>query len=366
MRRDGSPQTAWRRRTARLNQAMGRSTEFGRRYLKQFRDDDVPGIGAELAYRFLFAVFPFGIFLAALGALVAGAIGIENPAGKIVSGLGDNLPSGVAGPLQNELGRVIEQSGAGVLSFGALLALYAAAGGTNALIKALNRALDVEESRGFIGRLIVAIVLTLLLAVGILAAFVTIVGGALLTEQAAQQLGVGSQARTLIQLLRWPVVFLVLVVAVSVLFRFAPNVATPWRWVVTGAVVFAVGWLVVTFAFSLYVSNIADYSATYGTLGGVIALMLWFYLTAVVLVGSGEVVAVATKMFEPGRAAAPEQTALDRAAEGASAATSDGLHGATRGARGAIRTGRGTDRDRRTNGERRAGLDRRGRPHGAI
>lgn len=349
---------------------MDRLREFGKRYVDQVRADDLPGIGAELAYRFLFAVFPFGIFVTALGALIAGTLGVDNPAEQAVQALGDNLPAGVAGPLQNELQRVIDQSGVGVLSFGALLALYAAAGGTNALIKAMNRALDVEESRGFVGRLIVAIILTLLLAVGILAAFVTIVGGALLTEQAAQQLGVGSQAQTLIQLLRWPAVFLVLVIAVSILFRYAPNVAAPWRWVVTGAVVFAVGWLIVTFVFSLYVTNIADYSATYGALGGVVALMLWFYLTAIVLVGSAEVVAVGTKMTDPARLEAREQTALGEAAEGASAATARGAHEVADRARGTVGRGdepdRGdqADRDRRTNGDRRRGLDRRQQPHG--
>jgi membrane protein len=355
-----------------MNQVMSsRLADFGRRYLRAFRDDDVPGIGAELAFRFLFAVFPLGIFATALGALVAGMLGIDNPAEQAVRALGDNLPSGVASPLQHELQRVITQSGVGVLSFGALLALYSAAGGTNTLIKAMNRALDVEESRGFVGRLIVAVILTLLLAVGIIAAFVTIVGGALLTEQAAQQLGVGNTARTVIELLRWPAVFVVLVVAVSILFRFAPNVAAPWRWIVTGAAAFAVGWLIATFAFSLYVTSVANYSATYGALGGVVALMLWFYLTAIVLVGSAEVVAIGTKMTDPGRLAVPEQTTLDRVAEDASEATAEEAHEVADHARGAI--GEGTDqtgrRDRRTNGERRTnggdrrrGFDRRRRP----
>lgn len=280
---------------------MGSLREFATRLIAQVREDDVPGLGAELAFRFLFAVFPFAIFLTALGGLVATAVGIQNPAQQLVSALGDNLPPALVGPLKSEIEAVVSQSSVAILSFGGLLALYAATGGTNALIKAMNRAMEVTETRGLVGRLAVAVGLTILLAGGIIAAFVTIVGSALLTQQLADQLGVGSQARQAIDLLRWPIVFGLLVVAISVLFRFAPNTAAPWRWIVAGAVTFAVAWLVVTVGFAIYVANFAHYSRTYGALGSVIVLLLWFYLTAIVLVCAAEVVAVGSKLRQPVR-----------------------------------------------------------------
>jgi membrane protein len=280
---------------------MARLGDFLRRYVKAFQDDDVPGLGAELAYRFLFAVFPFGIFVAALGATIAGALGVDNPAEKVISALGDNLPKELAGTVQNQLQGVIDQARPSLMSLGALVALYAAAGGTNALIKAMNRAYDVEDTRGFVGRLVLAIGLTLLASAGLLAAFVTIVGGTMLTQQLAEQVGLSAQAWSVVTLLRWPVVFVMLTIAVAILYRLAPNVVAPTRWIVAGAALFSVAWLIVTFVFALYVANFANYGSTYGALGGVIALMLWFYLTSVVLVGAAEFVAVATEMTEPER-----------------------------------------------------------------
>lgn len=311
--------------------------DFARRYVQQFRDDDVPGLGAELAFRFLFAVFPFGIFATALGAVVAGLLGVENPAQKAIEALADNLPAELAGAVQDELQAVIEESRPELLSVGAFGALYAATGGTLALIKAMNRAFDIREGRGFVGRIALAVGLTLLLALGLLAAFVTIVGGTVVTQELAERIGFSSQAWALVDLLRWPVVFAMLVAAVTILFRLAPDVAAPWRWIVAGAVIFAVGWLVTTFAFALYVANVANYASTYGALGGVIALMLWFYLTAIVLVGSAELVALGTNATEPERTAAKrEGTAVGRAARRLSETTTDGARDIAGGAREAL------------------------------
>jgi membrane protein len=266
----------------------------------RFQANDVPGLGAELAYRFLFAVFPFGLFVAALVAFIAPAMGINDPTGQLLGGLGDNLPPEVANAIRPELEQVIGTTRPGLLSIGAIAALWAATGGTLALMKGLNRAYEVEESRSIVTKYLVAIGLTLLAAVGIIVSFVTIVGGAVLTQQLAEELGVGGRAWSAIQLLRWPAVFIALVVAVAILYRFAPNGRAPWRWIVVGAVVFTLGWLVATFLFGLYVSNIANFGATYGSLGGVIALMLWFYLTSILLVVGGEVAAITTNVYEPG------------------------------------------------------------------
>ena len=274
---------------------------FGAEFVEQFQENDAPGMAAELAYRWLFAVFPFGIFLAALGAFVASWIGIQNPAQQIIDAVGDNLPAGLASGIQPELERVIGQQQPGIVSIGALLALWAATSGTMTVIKAMNRAYGVEETRSAISRYGIGIGLTIGAAAGLLVAFVTIVGGSLLTEQVAEQLGLGSTAWTIISSARWPVVFVLLVLAVSVVLRFGPNMTPSWRSVLAGGAIFAFGWLIATIGFALYVSNVANYGATYGALAGVIILMLWFYVTAVILVGAGELVALFTKRTEPER-----------------------------------------------------------------
>jgi uncharacterized BrkB/YihY/UPF0761 family membrane protein len=91
----------------------------------------------------------------------------------------------------------------------------------------------------------------------------------------------------------------VLVIAVALLYRLAPNVTTPWRWVLAGAALFAVGWLVATFGFAWYVGNMGNYGATYGALGSVIVLMLWFYLTAILLVGAATLTIVTASVVDP-------------------------------------------------------------------
>jgi membrane protein len=272
---------------------------IGARFIASVGKDDLPGLAAELAYRFLFAVFPFGLFVAALGAFVAGWLGMTNPAEQIVAALGDNLPPDLARTLQPELERVIGTARPGLLSAGAIAALWAATGGTNALIKAMNRAYDVEETRPFLKRLLFAVGLTILGSVGILVSFVTIVGGALLTEEIAEQLGLSGAAWELLTLLRWPAVFLVLVVSVAILYRLAPNVRAPWRWNIAGAALFAVGWLAATWAFAWYIGSMGGYGATYGALGSVIVLMLWFYLTGLLIVGAASLTAAAASVVEP-------------------------------------------------------------------
>jgi membrane protein len=271
----------------------------GRLLVRHAQEHDIAGLGAELAYRFLFAVFPFGLFVAALGAYVAGLLGLDNPADDILAALGDNLPADIAAGIRPELERVIGSSRPGLLSIGAIAALWAATGGVNALMKGMNRAYDVEESRPLPLKIAVAVGLTLLAGVGVIGGFVTIVGGAFVTQELAVQAGVGAQTWSLIQLLRWPIVFALLVAAVAVLYRFAPNLRVRWRWVLLGATTFTIGWLIATAGFGFYVANFGNYGATYGALSSVIVLMLWFYLTAVLLVGGAELVAVATKVVDP-------------------------------------------------------------------
>jgi membrane protein len=274
---------------------------FAKEFYAQFQENDASGMAAELAYRWLFAIFPFGLFLAALGAFVAAWAGMENPAQQIVSGLGDNLPAGLASSITPEIERVIGQQQPGLASIGALAALWAATSGTMTIIKAMNRAYGVEETRPIVKRYALGIGLTIAGAIGLLAAFVTIVGGTLLTEQVAGTIGIGSQSWALVSLVRWPLVFVVLVAGVAVLLRVAPNMRPSWRWSLVAAAIFAVGWLVATLGFALYVSNFSNYGATYGALAGVIVLMLWFYLTALILVSAGELVAILTKRTEPER-----------------------------------------------------------------
>ena len=198
------------------------------RLMHGLREHDVGGLSAEMAYRFLFAVFPFGLFVAAMGSVIAGWLRLDDPAAQIVAALRDNLPAEIANAMTPELQRLLTSARTDLVLIGAIAALWAATGGTNALTKGIHRAYGVEEQRPFLLRYAIALGLTVLGAVGIIAAFVTIIGGAMLTQELADSLGLEAQAWTLLQLLRWPAVFAVLILAVTILYRYASSVVVPW------------------------------------------------------------------------------------------------------------------------------------------
>jgi membrane protein len=264
-------------------------TTAARRLGRQVLDDDVMGLAAELAYRFFLALFPFAIFVAGVGAFIARQLDVQNPATVVTEQLAGTLPSEAAGLIEQELRRVIEQQNAGLISFGVLAAVFFATGGTNAVIKALNRAFDVDETRPFLRRYLLALGLTVLAGASLILAFALIVLGQVLAGDVASRFGLGGEMWDLMTALRWPVVVVLLVVAVTVLYRLGPNLRMPLRWVLPGAAIFTVGWLAATWAFGFYVSNFASYGATYGALAGVAILLIWFYLSSFLLLLGAEI-----------------------------------------------------------------------------
>jgi len=266
-----------------------------RRYLEHILADDVAGISAELAYRFMFATFPFAIFLVALSGFVASWLGVADPGNRIIDAIGKDLPANVVGPARNQLQVVLAHTQPGLLSAGALVTFCAAASGTSSLMKAMNRACDVPETRPIWRRLLLAVVLTVVGGVAIVISFVAVVGWMLATHRFVDQVGL-RDVWPWLALVRWPVSFGLLVLAVAALMRFAPDYRMPWRWVVLAAAIFALVWLAVTDAFGLYVAQFTSYDSTYGALAGVIVLMLWFYLTAFVLVCAAELAALPVRI----------------------------------------------------------------------
>jgi len=284
-----------------------RQLEFPKRVVQATMEDEVPDLAAGLAYRFLFAIFPFAIFLAAMAGFAAQLAGLQDPSGQIIGSLSDNLPPDIAAQVRPQLDAVLGNTRPGLMSIGAVLALWAAMGGIGAVMKAMNRAYDVEETSGFVPRTARAALLTVFGALGILIAFVTIVGSSFLTQQAAKTLGIPDSTWSVVSLARFPVVIVLVAIAVAILYRYGPNVAVSIRWTMVGGFAFAILWLLATVAFALYVANFANYSNTYGALGGVVVLMLWFYLTALLLLVGAELTALLAKDHEPHKIAARQK-----------------------------------------------------------
>lgn len=245
--------------------------------------DDVLGLSGELAFRFFLSIFPFFLLLAAIGNVLASTFDLTNPARYVADALSQVMPPDAARVFRAETGHVIATARFGVLSASLFGALFVATGATNAVIKGLNRAYGVEETRPFWKRYGTALALTGSAGVAILGAFMLFIGGWIFGNQMAEVLGVSAEFSLLVELAYWPIVGLLLTTGVALLYWIGPNVSMPFRWVTPGAIVFTLGWLAITAVFARYIERFGAYGLTYGTLAGVVVLLVWFYLTALLL-----------------------------------------------------------------------------------
>lgn len=273
---------------------------LGKEAVRQYTADDVGGMAAELTYRFFLALFPFFIFLAALGGFAARALNVDDPTGTVMDWIGDALPEDAAGVVETQLTQVIEGRDGGLLSIGIIGALWAASGGIAAFIKATNRAYDVSETRPFYKKYALALGLTILAGLFIVGAFLVFFVTQFLGQQIADRLGMGSGFATALDIMRWPTVIVLLMFGVAFMYWIAPNIeGNKFRLVSPGAVLFIVVWLVATLLFGWYVGNMGSYQATYGALGGIVVALLWLYITSIVLILGAEVNAIVEERLNP-------------------------------------------------------------------
>ncbi len=260
-------------------------TELGRRLWKEIQDDEVLGRGAQLAYYFLLALFPMLLFLTAL----IGLFPINTSTSTLLQYAEEFLPADAIGILQRYLDNVVQGSGKDILSLGILGALWVSSSGMTAIIDALNVAYDATETRPFWKVRLTGILLTIGLAGFVILSAVLVLFGGHLAEWASELLGFGMFFELTWKVLQWPLAFMLMVLAIGIIYYICPNVEQEWRWVTPGAVVAVVLWLGVSLAFKVYVTNFGNYNAAYGSIGGVIVLMLWLYLSGTVILLGGEI-----------------------------------------------------------------------------
>lgn len=265
---------------------------------REISDDDVTGLAAELAYRFFLALFPFAIFLAALGGFIAQAAGVDDPAGQALDLLGDSLPDDAASVISQQVAGVVESKDVGLLSFGLIGTLWAASSAMGSVIKALNRAFDVKEERPFWKKTLVAIGLTMLTAGAVVVAFGVLITGQAFAKDIAEALGFGRAFEIVLLIVRIPIALVLVAIAVAFLYWAAPNTDTPFKWLTPGAAVFTIAWLAASVGFAWYVTNFGSYNATYGALGGVVILLTWFYLTSLMILVGAEINAMVDAAVE--------------------------------------------------------------------
>lgn len=243
---------------------------------------DLSGMGAQLAYFFLLSFFPLLIFLVTL----LPYLNLEK--GQIFDFLSDVMPEEVYSLIEGTLTEVLSNQNGGLLSIGIVGTIWSASKGVNALMKALNRAYDVEGRAGFMSRLW-SLIFTISLIGVLLIALVLPVFGQQIGNLIFDYLGVATSFETIWNSIRWIIPPALILILLTAMYWIVPNTDPRLKIVSVfpGAIFSTIGWLVLTYGFSFYINNFGNFSATYGSIGGVIILMLWLYFTGMILIFGG-------------------------------------------------------------------------------
>jgi membrane protein len=253
---------------------------------KEFLADDCFGLAQEIAFSSLLAFFPSVI-------LVIGLLGLIGPGAydSLVHLLGTVAPKAVLDAIN-----LAKRSSAGnstgssiALTVGVIGAIWAASGATGSIVKAVNRASDLEETRPFWKVRLLALTLVVLAGLGTATVFVLIVFGGPLGDAIARRADLGHSFTVVWNALRWPIAFAGILLFFAAVYWIAPNrELRNWKWLTPGSVLGAVLWLALSALFSLFTSYSSSYDRTYGSLAGAIILLLWLNYSAVALLLGAE------------------------------------------------------------------------------
>jgi len=287
-------------------------TELGRRLWDESQKDELLGRAAQLSYYALLALFPALIFLTAL----MGLFSVQSFMPELMSYLRNVLPADALSMVQRFLTQVAEGSGANILSLGALGALWASSSGVTAIMDALNVVFGVKEDRRPFWRVrLTAIVLTTGLAGFVIMSLALVLYGPTIGRWIADLMGFDIVFTWIWNVLQWPVIATLMLIVVAAIYHICPDRRHKrWRWVTPGSVFAVLMWLLVSLGFKAYVDNFGDYNKVYGSIAGVIVLMLWFYWSGMVLLLGGEINAEIEKAAADGKAAAGEARRTKQAA----------------------------------------------------
>lgn len=268
---------------------MSEIIKFGKQVYKRMMDADTFGLSAQLAYFFLLSLFPFLIFLITL----VGHFPIDEQ--MFLDFIGVYAPGDIMDFIDSNITELINAQNTGLLSVGIIGTLWSASNGVNAITKAFNRAYQVEEDRPFLIARFIAIALTIAMIGVIVIAFLLPIFGRMIGVFIFSLIGLSENFLTVWNTLRWVISSVVFFFVFLALYVLAPNIKIYFRYAIWGAFFSTICWQLVSLAFSYYVNTIGNYSATYGSLGTVIILMIWFYISGMIIITGGAINSVIQK-----------------------------------------------------------------------
>ncbi|TYQ14978.1 UNVERIFIED_CONTAM: membrane protein [Acetivibrio alkalicellulosi] len=253
-----------------------------RRIYLKFKDDDVPALAAQLTYYLILSFFPFLIFLITL--LSYTPITSE----RVIRDISTILPATSYGIILDTINQILASRSGTLLSIGMIAAIWTSSNGMNAVIRGINKAYNIDESRPFWVVRGISIIATIALAIGILFSFILLVLGELIGKNLFQFMGFSYLFISVWTIARYIIPILFMLLVFILLYRFTPNNSQHCRDIIPGAVFSTAGWILISILFSFYVKNFNNYSNMYGSIGGVIVLLLWLYWISIIILLGGE------------------------------------------------------------------------------
>ncbi len=249
----------------------------------RIKEDDLPGLSAQLAYYFLLSLFPLLICMFTLLPF------LPIPHEDLLSVIRGFAPTEAMDLIEVNLMDIMSQRNGKLLSLGVIGTIWSASNGINAIVVAFNKAYDVKESRSFLVSSGMAVMLTFGMIFVFITAVILPVFGQEIGAFVFSQFGFMDQFLLVWEALRWVISALVLFLIFTGLYWIAPNVKMRCRSAFPGAAFSTVGWIISSVALSYYVDHFNNYSLTYGSIGAIIVLMIWLYITAFIIVLGGEI-----------------------------------------------------------------------------
>jgi membrane protein len=249
----------------------------------RIEEDDVSGLASQLAYFFLLSLFPLLIVVVTLLPYL--------PISEVdlLGVIRDFAPGESVNLIESNLNEIMANQNGKLLSFGIIGTLWSASNGINAIVRAFNKAYDVKESRHFIVARGMSIVFTFAMIFVFILALLLPVFGREIGLFLFSEFGLSNEFLAIWNTIRWLVSSIILFIVFTVLYWMAPNKKIKCISVIRGAIFSTVGWILTSLAFSFYVGNFGNYSATYGSIGAIIVLMIWFYLSGFIIILGGEI-----------------------------------------------------------------------------
>lgn len=259
--------------------------------------DVIGDYAAQVAYYFLFSLFPMLFFVTAL----APYLPIGNAVNEVMAKVKPFLPGQAQRIVDEHLQVLLTETRPKVLTLGILAAIWSASRGAAAIGTALNHAYEVNEQRPYWKVQLAAVGVTVAGALLSLLAIAALVAGSSLGAWAAQRLGVATIYHVTVQWLRWPVTALAIMLAAATAYYFLPDVDQRFKYITPGSVTATAMWMLATWGFGFYVSHFGSYDAMYGSIGGLIVLLTWLYITAAIFLLGGKINAVIEHASDEGK-----------------------------------------------------------------